>query len=165
MLEIVLVIDVLYVFVPSDRRKYSVTDCPILPENVTRKVADVVTVEQAAPGLKSDTHTFVAAVPSGFLMVPVKVMACGVAAVVGFGVAVGGFVVVTGGVVGRGVAGRCVAVGTGDGVGDGVGEGVALGDADSVGAGSTISGATGRFCWTMRSVSRSMSRTWLAASA
>src|SRR5437870_8555991 len=141
---------------PSVRRKYSVTVCPILPENVTRKVDDVVTVEHG-PLTLNDTQTLVAYVPSGFFTVPVKLTACGVAVVVGFGVddAVGG-VVAGGAVVGRGVAGLCVVTtcgaSVGVGVGEAVGDGVGVGDGESVGAASTASGATGRFCWTMRSV-------------
>src|SRR5437879_7815798 len=146
---------------PSVRRKYSVTVCPILPENVTRNVDDVVTVEHG-PLTLNETQTLVAYVPSGFFTVPVKLIACGVAVVVGFGVGVG--VRVAGGaVVGRCVGGRCVAVGAaasvgvggitlGGAVGEAVGDGVGLGDGESVGAASTASGATGRFCWTMRSV-------------
>src|SRR6266571_1746709 len=130
---------------PSVRRKYSVTVCPIFPENVTLKVGDVVTTEHG-PLTSNDTQTLVAYVPSGFFTVPVKLTACGVAVVVGLGVDVG--VPVAGGaVVGRGVAGRCVAVGVGGttlggGVGDAVGDGVGLGDGESVGAASTASGAT-----------------------
>ena len=142
---------------PSVRRKYSVTVCPILPENVTRNVDDVVTVEHG-PLTLNETQTLVAYVPSGFFTVPVKLIACGVAVVVGFGVGVG--VRVAGGaVVGRCVGGRWVAVGVAASVGVGgttlggaVGDGVGLGDGESVGAASTASGATGRFCWTMRSV-------------
>src|SRR3989442_7252336 len=144
---------------PSVRRKYSVTVCPILPENVTRNVDDVVTVEHG-PLTLNETQTLVAYVPSGFFTVPVKLIACGVAVVVGFGVGDGvGGVVAGGAVVGRGVAGRWVAVGAAASVGVGgttlggaVGDGVGLGDGESVGAASTASGATGRFCWTMRSV-------------
>src|SRR5256885_2874157 len=73
---------------PSVRRKYSVTVCPILPENVTRNVDDVVTVEHG-PLTLNETQTLVAYVPSGFFTVPVKLIACGVAVVVGFGVGVG----------------------------------------------------------------------------
>ena len=40
-LEIVFVSVALYVFVPSDRRKYSVADWPIFPENVTLKLGPV----------------------------------------------------------------------------------------------------------------------------
>ena len=72
---------------PSVRRKYSVTVCPILPENVTRNVDDVVTVEHG-PLTLNETQTLVAYVPSGFFTVPVKLIACGVAVVVGFGVGV-----------------------------------------------------------------------------
>src|SRR5437867_1933928 len=102
---------------PSVRRKYSVTVCPILPENVTRNVDDVVTVEHG-PLTLNETQTLVAYVPSGFFTVPVKLIACGVAVVVGFGVGVG--VRVAGGaVVGRCVGGRWVAVGVAASVGVG----------------------------------------------
>src|SRR5713226_6378011 len=107
---------------PSVRRKYSVTVCPILPENVTLKVDDVVTVEQG-PLTLNETQTLVAYVPSGFFTVPVKLTACAVAVVVGFGVGDAvGCVVAGGAVAGRCVAGLCVAVGAGASVGVGVGE-------------------------------------------
>jgi hypothetical protein len=60
-LEMVLVIVALYVFTPSDRRKYKVTDCPIFAENVTLKSPDAVTCRHDPPGL-SETHTLVASV-------------------------------------------------------------------------------------------------------
>ena len=121
--------------IPSVRRKYTVTVCPILPENVTRKVADVVTTEQG-PATLNETQTLLAGVPSGFLIVPVKDTACGVAvAVGGLGVGVAAGFTVTGAVVGafvgRGVVGGCVAVGTGVGVG--------LGDSGDVGAAGILS--------------------------
>src|ERR1700704_1685384 len=84
-LESVFVIVALYVLVPSERRKYSVTDCPIFPENVTRNVGPVTSKHEVPV---SEMHTFVAYVPSGFLIPPVTEIACDVAVVVGFGVSV-----------------------------------------------------------------------------
>jgi hypothetical protein len=40
-LDAVFVIVVLYVLIPSERRKYSVTDCPIFAEIVTLKLGPV----------------------------------------------------------------------------------------------------------------------------
>ncbi len=56
-LVIVFVMDPLYVLVPSVRRKYSVTDWPTLPENVTRNVGPVTSRHEVPVSVM---HTLVA---------------------------------------------------------------------------------------------------------